>query len=82
MGKGSKRTVKAIKKVSIHGEIYRIIRKTGRTGVRRRKTRGLQLQSYGKPIRGKKRWFDVGGGFKKSMAGMNKYIENWRKAKH
>lgn len=82
MGKRRKKAVKAIKKVSIHGEIYRIIRKTGRTGVRRRKTRGLQLQSYGKSLRGKKRWLDVGGGFKKSMADMKKYIKNWRKAEH
>ena len=82
MGKRRKKAVKAIKKVSIHGEIYRIIRKTGKTGVRRRKVRGLQLQSYGKPLKGKKRWFSVGGGFKKSMAKMNEYIGNLRKAKH
>ena len=70
------------KKVSIRGEIFRIIRTTKKVGIRRKSTRGLQLQNYGRHIRGKKRWIDVGGGFKKTTAKMNKYIEILRKSKH
>ena len=71
-----------VRKISIKGEGHRIVRATRKTGVKRKPTHGYQLQNYGRTRPGKKGWMNVGGGFKKSLSDMTKYIKNIRKARH
>ncbi len=71
-----------VRKVSIQGETHRIIRVTKKRGVRRKPTRGYQLQNYGRIRPGKKGWMNVIGGFKNSLADMTKYVKRSRESRH
>ena len=82
MGKEKKKTPKAVKKFSIKGIVYRVVRTTKKIGLKGIETSGLQLQRIGRITGGKRGWLNVGGGFKTSMPHMKNYITNLRRARH